>query len=112
MHSKLVEKGYYSTKPETLRAGIVRLGQEFGIVSPTEEAWMKLQSEIRRTGKRLPARQVLREHERLETEALGSIRHYKMVDGSRVVLHICRGKMVRLNARPRALVLNNFGIRG
>ena len=69
MHSKLVEKGYYSTKPETLRAGIVRLGQEFGIVSPTEEAWMRLQSEIRRTGKRLPARKVLRELERLESEA-------------------------------------------
>ena len=67
--SKLVEKGYYSTKSEALRAGVVRLGQEFGVVSPTEEAWVKLQSEIRRTGKRLPARKVLSELERLETEA-------------------------------------------
>jgi hypothetical protein len=30
---------------------------------------MRLQSEIRRTGKRLPAEKVLRELERLETEA-------------------------------------------
>ncbi len=67
--SKLVEKGYYSTKSEALRAGVVRLGQEFGVVSPTEEAWVRLQSEIRRTGKRLPARKVLSELERLETEA-------------------------------------------
>ncbi len=67
--SKLVEKGYYSTKSEALRAAVVRLGQEFGIVSPTEEAWMRLQFEIRRTGKRLPARKVLRELERLESEA-------------------------------------------
>src|SRR5712692_6813888 len=59
--SKLVEKGYYSTKSEALRAGVVRLGQDFGIVSPTEEAWMRMQSEIRRTGKRLPAQKVLRE---------------------------------------------------
>ncbi len=67
--SKLVEKGYYSTKSEALRAGIVRLGQEFGVVSPTEEAWVRLQSEIRRTGKRLAAGKVLSELERLETEA-------------------------------------------
>ena len=67
--SKLVEKGYYSTKSEAIRAGVVRLGQEFGVVSPTEEAWVRLQSEIRRTGKRLPARKVLSELERLETEA-------------------------------------------
>ena len=69
MLSKLVEKGYYSTKSEALRAGVVRLGQEFEVVSPTEEAWVRLQSEIRRTGKRLPARKVLSELERLETEA-------------------------------------------
>ncbi len=67
--SKLIEKGYYSTKSEALRAGVVKLGQEFGIVSPTEEAWMRLQSEIRKTGKRLPAEKVFRELERLETEA-------------------------------------------
>jgi Arc/MetJ-type ribon-helix-helix transcriptional regulator len=58
--SKLVEKGYYSTKSEALRAGVVRLGEEFGIVSPTEEAWMRLQSEIRKTGRRPAAGRVLR----------------------------------------------------
>ncbi len=67
--SKLIEKGYYSTKSEAIRAGVVRLGQEFGIVSPTEEAWLRLQSEIRRTGKKVPAGRVLKELERLETEA-------------------------------------------
>ena len=67
--SKLVEKGYYSTKSEAIRAGVVRLGQEFGIVSPTEKAWVRLQSEIRRTGKKLPPEKVLRELKRLETEA-------------------------------------------
>ncbi len=66
---KLVEKGYYSTKSEAIRAGVVRLGQEFGIVSPTEEAWLRLKSEIRRTGKKVPAGRVLKELERLETEA-------------------------------------------
>ncbi len=66
--SKLVEQGYYSTKSEALRAGVVRLGQQFGIVSPTEEAWVRLQSEIRKTGKRLSAEKVLRELERLEAE--------------------------------------------
>jgi Arc/MetJ-type ribon-helix-helix transcriptional regulator len=67
--TKLVEKGYYITKSEARRAGIVRLGQEFGVVPPTEEAWVRLQSEIRRTGKRLAAGRVLSELERLETEA-------------------------------------------
>ena len=67
--SKLIQKGYYSTKSEALRAGVVRLGQEFGIVSPVEEAWMRLQSEIRGTGKKLSAAKVLRELERLETQA-------------------------------------------
>ncbi len=67
--SKLIQKGYYSTKSEAIRAGVVKLGQEFGIVSPTEEAWMRLQSEIRKAGKRLPAEKVFRELERLETEA-------------------------------------------
>jgi Arc/MetJ-type ribon-helix-helix transcriptional regulator len=67
--SKLVEKGYYTTKSEALRAGIVRLGEEFGIVSPTEEAWMRLQAEIRRSGRKVPAQRVLRELERLESEA-------------------------------------------
>lgn len=67
--SKLVERGYYSTKSEALRAGVVRLGQEFGLVNPTEEAWMRVQSEIRRTGKKASAREVLRELERIETQA-------------------------------------------
>lgn len=67
--SKLVEKGYYSTKSEALRAGVVRLGQEFGLVNPTEEAWMRLQSEIRGTRKKVMAREVLRELERVETQA-------------------------------------------
>ncbi len=67
--SKLVERGYYSTKSEALRAGVVRLGQEFGLVNPTEEAWMKLQSEIRGTGKKVTAREVLKELERVETQA-------------------------------------------
>ncbi len=67
--SKLVEGGYYSTKSEALRAGVVRLGQEFGIVSPTEEAWTRLQREIGRTGRKVTAGRVLRELERLKTEA-------------------------------------------
>ncbi len=67
--AKLVEGGYYSTKSEALRAGVVRLGQEFGIVSPTEEAWTRLQREIGRTGRKVGADRVLRELERLETEA-------------------------------------------
>jgi len=67
--SKLVEKGYYSTKSEALRAGVVRLGEEFGIVSPAQEAWMRVQYEIRKTGKRPAAGRVLRELERLESEA-------------------------------------------
>jgi len=67
--SKLIEKRLLHREIRGSPGGVVRLGQEFGIVSPTEEAWMRLQSEIRRTGKRLPAGKVLRELERLETEA-------------------------------------------
>ncbi len=67
--SKLVEKGYYSTKSEALRAGVVRLGEEYGIVSPTEEAWTRLQAEIRKTGKRPSPGRVLKELERLESKA-------------------------------------------
>jgi len=67
--SKLVEKGYYSTKSEALRAGVVRLGQEFGLVNPTEEAWMRLQSEMRKTRKKVTAKEVLGELERVETQA-------------------------------------------
>ncbi len=67
--SKLLERGYYSTKSEALRAGVVRLGQEFGLVNPTEEAWMRLQSEMGRTRKRVTAREVIKELERLYTQA-------------------------------------------
>ncbi len=66
---KLVEMGYYGTKSEALRAGVVRLGKDFGMIPSAREAWMRLQSEIRKTGKRLDAVKVLRELERLETEA-------------------------------------------
>lgn len=67
--TKLVERGYYSTKSEALRAGVVRLGQEFGLVNPTEEAWMKLQSEIGKTRKKVTVKEVLGELERVETPA-------------------------------------------
>lgn len=67
--TKLVERGYYSTKSEALRAGVVKLGQEFGLVNPTEETWLKLRSEIGRTRKRVTARKVLKELQRIETQA-------------------------------------------
>lgn len=67
--TKLVERGYYSTKSEALRAGVVKLGQEFGLVNPTEEAWLKLRSEIKKTRKKVTAREVLKELERIETQA-------------------------------------------
>ncbi len=67
--SKLVAKGYYSTKSEALRAGIVGLGKEFGIISPTEEAWLNLQSEIRKAKKTPVTREVFRELQRVETES-------------------------------------------
>ncbi len=65
--SKLVEKGYHRTKSEAIRVAVVTLGEEFGMVSSTEEAWTRLQSETRRSGKRLPAEKVFRDLKRLET---------------------------------------------
>jgi len=45
---ELVEKGYYSTKAEALRAGILRLAEEYGITGSPIHYRKMLKSEIGR----------------------------------------------------------------
>ena len=39
---QLVEKGYYKTKTEAIRAGILQLGKEYGLMKISKEVEMEL----------------------------------------------------------------------
>lgn len=63
MLDELVERGYYSTKAEALRAGILHLAEEYGMIgSPTYYRRM-LKSEIGRKIKHEEIEKVLEEIE-------------------------------------------------
>jgi Arc/MetJ-type ribon-helix-helix transcriptional regulator len=50
--NRLVEMGFYMNKSEALRAGVIHLGQEYGLVDLTEYYERRLAEAIRRPGKK------------------------------------------------------------
>ena len=63
MLEELVEKGYYSTKAEALRAGILHLAEEYGMIGSPVYYRRMLKSEIGRQIKHEEIEKVLEEIE-------------------------------------------------
>ncbi len=63
MLEELVEKGYYSTKAEALRAGILHLAEEYGMIGSPVYFRRMLKSEIGRQIKHEEIEKVLEEIE-------------------------------------------------
>lgn len=49
---RLIETGFYMNKSEALRAGVIRLGQEYGLVDLTGYYEKRLDEAVRKSGKR------------------------------------------------------------
>lgn len=50
--NRLIEMGFFINKSEALRAGVIRLGQEYGLVNLTEYFEKRLDEAIRRSGRK------------------------------------------------------------
>jgi len=68
MLNELVKRGYFSTKSEAIRAGILKLGESFGILKPPLHYWKELGEEIRKTGRTMTREQLVEAIKRLEQE--------------------------------------------
>jgi hypothetical protein len=67
--NELVRRGYFATKSEAIRAGILRLGENFGLFKPSMYYWRELGEEIKRTGRKMTHEEILEALNRLEREA-------------------------------------------
>jgi len=50
--NRLIEMGFFINKSEAVRAGVIRLGQEYGLVNLTEYFEKRLDEAIRRSGRK------------------------------------------------------------
>jgi Arc/MetJ-type ribon-helix-helix transcriptional regulator len=66
--NEMVRRGYFSTKSEAVRAGILRLGETFGLIGHPSHYWRELGEEIKRSGKRLTHEEILEAVGQLERE--------------------------------------------
>ncbi len=66
---ELVERGYYGTKSEALRAGIIKLAESYGLIKPAGDYWKELQAAVTLSGKKLSHAEITRALKRLEQEA-------------------------------------------
>jgi len=66
--NELVKRGYFATKSEAIRVGILRLGENFGLFKPAMHYWRELGEEIKRTGRKMTHDEVLEALTRLEQE--------------------------------------------
>jgi len=48
--NRLIEMGFFINKSEAVRAGVIRLGQEYGLVNLTEYFEKRLDEAIKRSG--------------------------------------------------------------
>lgn len=48
--NRLIEMGFFINKSEAIRAGVIRLGQEYGLVNLTEYFEKRLDEAIRKSG--------------------------------------------------------------
>jgi Arc/MetJ-type ribon-helix-helix transcriptional regulator len=64
--NELIKRGYFSTKSEAIRAGILRLGETFGLIKPSLHYWRELAEEIKRSGEKLTHEEIVKAIEQLE----------------------------------------------
>ena len=67
--NELVRRGYFATKSEAIRAGILRLGESFGLFKSSMHYWRELDEEIKKTGKKMTHEEILEALKKLEQEA-------------------------------------------
>ena len=67
--NELVRRGYFATKSEAKRAGILRLGESFGLFKSSMYYWRELGEEIKKTGKKMTHEEILEALKKLEQEA-------------------------------------------
>lgn len=65
---ELVRRGYFATKSEAIRVGILRLGEDFGLLKPPMYYWRELGEEIKRSGRRMTHEEIVEAIQRLEQE--------------------------------------------
>ncbi len=65
---ELVERGYFSTKSEALRAGILKLGESYGLIRAATDYWKELGESVRRSGKSMTHAKIAEGIKRLEQE--------------------------------------------
>ncbi len=56
----LVDRGYFATKTEALRAGLLKLGEEFGLIGSPEYYRARLEEGIAASGKRMNLKELER----------------------------------------------------
>jgi len=66
--NELVKRGYFATKSEAIRMGILRLGENFGLFKSAMHYWRELGEEIKRTGRRMTHEEIVEALTRLERE--------------------------------------------
>jgi Arc/MetJ-type ribon-helix-helix transcriptional regulator len=65
---ELVQRGYFNTKSEALRTGVLRLGETYGLIRPASDYWKELGLEINRSGHKLTHAKIAEAIKRLEQE--------------------------------------------
>lgn len=66
--NELVRRGYFATKSEAIRVGILRLGENLGLLKPSLHYWRELGEEIKRVGRRMSHNEIVEALTRLEKE--------------------------------------------
>lgn len=66
--NELVDRGYFSTKSEALRAGVLKLGESYGLIRAASDYWKELGHSIRRSGKKMTHAKIVEGIRRLEQE--------------------------------------------
>ena len=66
--NELVKRGYFATKSEAIRVGILRLGENFGLFKSAVHYWRELGEETERTGRRMKHEEIVEAITRLERE--------------------------------------------
>ena len=66
--NELVERGYFSTKSEALRAGILKLSESYGLIQAASDYWKELGDSVRRSGRKLTHAKIVEGIKRLEQE--------------------------------------------
>jgi Arc/MetJ-type ribon-helix-helix transcriptional regulator len=67
--NELVKRGYFSTKSEAIRAGILKLGESLMLIRPSSSYWKELEEEIKKSGKRMTHEEIVEAIASLKREA-------------------------------------------